>query len=111
MITLAPFLQTFNPDYSKVVTNDASKYAVGGVLDQNLPEGRLSLDFISITLKPVEKNYDSYYSESLAIVEALRVWRCYIFGRVLLLILTMHLFFNFILKNDSRNCKSDGCRK
>ena len=80
-ITSAPVLQTFHPDYPTIVTTDASTFAIGAVLEQDGPDGRLPVAFTSRTLNSAEQNYAPHELELLAIVDTLRAWRSYLHGR------------------------------
>ena len=72
----APLLRT--PDERKPyeVVTDASDYGLGAVLVQ---EGR-PVAFESRKLNSAELNYTVTEKEMLAVVHALRVWRCYLEG-------------------------------
>ena len=72
----APLLRS--PDESKPyeVVTDASDYGLGAVL---LQEG-LPIAFESRKLNSAELNYTVTEKEMLAVVHALRVWRCYLEG-------------------------------
>ena len=72
----APLLRT--PDESKPydVITDASDYGLGAVL---LQEGH-PVAFESCKLNSAELNYTVTEKEMLAVVHALRVWRCYLEG-------------------------------
>ena len=72
----APVLRL--PDFDRpftVVTN-ASDYGIGGVLLQEAHP----LAFESRKLNSAELNYTTTEKELLAIVHALRTWRCYLEG-------------------------------
>jgi hypothetical protein len=80
-LTSAPVLTA--PDYSKpfLVYTDASALATGAILAQADVHGHIQpICFYSRKLKPAEVNYPAHDMELLAIVEALREWRCYLEG-------------------------------
>jgi len=53
------------------VETDASGHAIGGVLSQEQDRKWKLIAFLSRTIQPVERNYEIYNKELLAIVEAL----------------------------------------
>jgi hypothetical protein len=75
-LTHAPVLAL--PDFNKPfeVTCDASVEGIGAVLTQ---DGR-PLAFESRKLSPPERNYTTGEQELLAVVHALKLWRCYLEG-------------------------------
>ncbi len=71
------------PDYSRrfLVYTDASVKATGAILAQEDSSGNIRpVCFYSRKLKEAEVNYPAHDLELLAIVEALREWRCYLEG-------------------------------
>ena len=71
------------PDFSKsfVVTTDASGTAIGAILNQG-PIGKdRSISYTSRVLNNAEKNYSTIEKELLAIVYAVRHFRCYLYKR------------------------------
>ncbi|KAG2215853.1 hypothetical protein INT45_013897 [Circinella minor] len=81
-MTAAPILVPPNPDAPYVVETNASDYAVGAVLLQQGDDGQMHpLAFESKKLSAVERNYPAQERELLAILHALRTWRCFIDGR------------------------------
>ena len=81
----APVLMSFDPLGDIFVTTDASKYAIGSVLEQKDTDNPRSpirpVAFYSRTMNPAEQNYAPHESELLAIIDTLRVWRAYLHGR------------------------------
>jgi len=57
---------------------DTSGHAIGGVLSQEQDGKWKPVAFLSRTIQPVERNYEIYDKELLAIVEALSKWRQYL---------------------------------
>ena len=57
---------------------DASGYAIRGVLSQEQEEKWKLIVFLSRMMQLVEKNYEIYDKELLAIMEALSKWRRYL---------------------------------
>ena len=84
-VASAPVLIPFDPLRDIFVTTDASKYAIGSLLEQMDAENPRSLirmvAVYSQTIDPAEQNYAPHESEFLAIIDTLRVWRAYLHGR------------------------------
>ncbi|XP_062403850.1 uncharacterized protein LOC134094368 [Sardina pilchardus] len=79
--TSAPILTLPDPCLPFVVEVDASDLAVGAVLSQRLPDGKLHpCAFLSSRLSPAERNYDVGDRELLAIKMALEEWRHWLEG-------------------------------
>jgi hypothetical protein len=76
------------PDFSKpfVVTTDASDLGLGAVLEQ---DGR-PVAYESRKFNAAELNYTVTEKELLAVVHALRVWRCYLESSISFLVRTDH---------------------
>lgn len=91
------------PDYSKEfnLTTDASKYAIGAVLEQN---GK-PITFISRTLNKAEENYAVNEKEMLAIIWALNSFRNYLYGAAKVVIHTDHQPLTYALSNKNNNSK------
>jgi len=53
------------------VKTNTSGHAIGAVLSQEQKGKRKPITFLSRTMQPVERNYEIYDKELLAIVEAL----------------------------------------
>ena len=66
------------PDFNKPfqVITDASDYALGAILIQ---EGK-PVAYESRILNSAERNYHTTDKEMLAVVHALKIWRCYVEG-------------------------------
>lgn len=68
------------------VTTDASNMAIGGMLSQGeLPNDR-PVAFFSKTLNDIQKRYSTIEKELLAIVETIKFFRVYLYGRFFVLI-------------------------
>ncbi|KAG2216411.1 hypothetical protein INT45_009908 [Circinella minor] len=78
----APILVAPNPEEPYVIKVDSSDFAVGGVLLQKGSDGHLHpLAYESKKLSTAERNYPAQERELLAILNALRTWRCFVDGR------------------------------
>lgn len=76
------------PDFEQLfyVTTDASNFAIGAMLSQGeLPYDR-PIHFFSRTLSETQKRYSTIQKELLAIVEAIKAFRVYLYGRFFILI-------------------------
>jgi len=80
-VTNPPILQY--ADFSKpfVLTTDASNEALGAVLSQNHTGKDLPIYYASRVLNDTEKRYSTIEKEMLAIVWAVKIFRCYLLGR------------------------------
>jgi len=76
LLTTKPILKVPNMDKEFLVSINASKEGLGGVLMQ---EGRV-MTYISRKLRRSEYYYATHNLELLAIVYSLRVWRHYLIG-------------------------------
>ena len=85
-LTNAPVLAIADPQKPYEVVCDASGWALGAVL---LQDGR-PIAFESRKMAPAELNYTVSEQELLAVVYALRMWRCYLEGCKGLVIVTDH---------------------
>ena len=79
-VTTAPVLHHFQSDLPCIIESDASDFALGAVLLQNIDGILHPIEYYSRRLTGPEINYQVYDKEMLAIVEAFRKWRPYIDG-------------------------------
>ncbi|CAI7887403.1 unnamed protein product [Closterium sp. NIES-53] len=75
-----PILRIVDPHHPFEVVTDASDIAIGAVLLQDFGNGLQPIAYESRKLHPPEKNYPIHDREMLAIVDAFKVWRCYLTG-------------------------------
>lgn len=80
-LTEAPILRF--PDFSRPFTlaTDASKFAVGAVLSQEFDGQEHPVAYASRQLNGAEQAYGATEQECLAVVWAVRHFRCYLYGR------------------------------
>ena len=65
------------------VTTDASSHSIAGVLSQS---DNRPISFFSKTLNDAQRNYSTIHRELLAIVESVKAFRVYLYGRFFVLI-------------------------
>ena len=85
-LTHAPTLALADPTLPYELVADASGECLGAILLQN---GR-PIAFESRRMNPAERNYFATEQECLAVIHALRTWRCYLEGSVGLTVVTDH---------------------
>ena len=79
--TLQPILAMWTPDRPTRLEVDASGFATGGVLLQQLDDGLWHpIAFQSESMVEAERNYEIYDKEMLAVIRALEDWRHYLEG-------------------------------
>jgi len=78
--TPAPILSHFYPGRRTVVETDASDFALGCVLSQYQGRGLHPVAFHSRKLNSAERNYEIHAKELLAIMEAFKEWKRYLWG-------------------------------
>ena len=79
-MTTAPVLAVPDPSLPYEVYVDASGFGIGAVLLQDHGKGWQPVAYISHKLTPAERKYATHEQELLAIITALKVWRCYLEG-------------------------------
>lgn len=80
-VASAPVRRPFDSDLPVIVSTDASGFAIGAFPDQDDGMGRQHLAFFLQTLNIQEQRYTMRERYLLAIVWAIRNWRCYVHGR------------------------------
>jgi RNase H-like domain found in reverse transcriptase/Reverse transcriptase (RNA-dependent DNA polymerase)/Integrase zinc binding domain/Chromo (CHRromatin Organisation MOdifier) domain/Retroviral aspartyl protease len=80
-LSSAPVLLIPDPSKEFRVHTDASDFAVGAILLQDHGHGWQPVAYESRKLAPAQLNYTTKEKEAFAIVNALRVWRCYLEGQ------------------------------
>jgi hypothetical protein len=80
-LTSAPVLAHPDPMRQYVLNTDASGFAIAAVLSQQQPDGTTRpVAYYSRKMNAAERNYDVHDKELLAIVMAVKHWRCYLEG-------------------------------
>ncbi|CAI7886963.1 unnamed protein product, partial [Closterium sp. NIES-54] len=79
-LTSSPTLSYPDPTRPYVVVTDASDQAIGAVLLQDQGRGLQPIAYESHKLRGAELNYPIHDKEALAIIDAYKVWRCYLEG-------------------------------
>lgn len=81
MLTNAPVLSY--PDFSKpfILSCDASNYALGCVLSQEIDGVEKPIGYASRQLNNAEINYSTTEKECLALLFGIKYFRCYLYGR------------------------------
>ena len=101
--TSEAILRHFNPSKEVIIETDASNFALGCILSQR-HEGRLHpVAFHSRKMSPAERNYDIHDKETLAIVEAFKVWRHYCHGARTIPVYTDHNNLKYFMEANTLN--------
>ena len=97
------------PDLSSpfAIATDASKYASGAILLQTDSNGEWHpCSYLSQSFFPVERNYDIYDHELLAVIHALKTWRHYLHGSPFpIQVFTNHKNLTYFRKPQVLNCQ------
>jgi len=91
-LTSAPVLALLKAGVPFEAICDASGFGLGAILQQ---DGR-PVAFVSRKLLPSELNYTTTEQELLAVVHALKVWRCYLEGEEEFTVFTDHRANTFL---------------
>ena len=79
-LTTTPVLATPDFAYPFELYTDASQFAIGATLLQDQGDGLQPIANESRKLNSAERNYPVHELELLAVIHALRTWRCYLEG-------------------------------
>ena len=85
-VTNSEAIAPFNPEEDSIITSDASSYGIGAVLSQKVDGVEKVVCFFSRTLNEREKGWPQVQKEALAIVEAVKRFHKYIYGRKFVLV-------------------------
>ena len=80
LIAAGTVLVTPDPTLKYFIHCDASGFATGAVLEQDHGKGLQPCAFISKKMLAAERNYPVHEQELLAVIRALKEWRCYLHG-------------------------------
>ena len=80
LVTKPPLLRIPDQQRQFIISSDASGIALGAVLSQVYNGNEHPVSFASRVLSDAEKNYSVIEKELLAIVFAVKKFRCYIYG-------------------------------
>jgi hypothetical protein len=104
--TSAPMLLHYDPAKPTQLETDASGFALAGVITQQQEAGGLwhPVAFWSRKMLPAEMNYETHDQELLAIVEIFRIWRHYLLGvHVTVIVLTDHNNLKYFMTTKALN--------
>ena len=79
-LAAASYLAYPRPGEQLIITTDASKIAIGGVLEADTAQGRRPLAFYSRTLTKAERRYSTFDRELLAVHATIRHFRHLVYG-------------------------------
>ena len=102
-IAKLPTLILPREDIPFVVHTDASAFAVGASLMQDLGRGLQPVAFLSKKLLPAETRYPTHEQELLAIIIALKEWRHYLYGRKFVVHTDHHSLIYFMKQQNMSN--------
>ena len=74
-------MRCFDKRHPIYLSTEASGYASGAVLEQDDGQGRRPVAYFSQVLNIHEQRYSIRERELLAVVNSVRYWRCYLYGR------------------------------
>jgi hypothetical protein len=79
--TKAPILLLPDDDKPFVLETDASDFAIGAVLSQQGPDGKMHpVGYYSTRMDEAERNYEIFDKEMLAVIKSLKRWRHHLQG-------------------------------
>ncbi|GJP64121.1 hypothetical protein CLOP_g21142 [Closterium sp. NIES-67] len=99
-LTLAPGLILPDPDKDYVLEADASNAVVGVVLMQDRGKGLQPIAYLSTKLYGAQPNYPIHGKDALAIIIALKNWRCHLEGATTT-VYTDHCSLKFAARHDA----------
>ena len=102
----ASMLRHYDPAKPTRLETDASGFALAGVITQQQEPGGLwyPVAFWSRKMLPAEMNYETHDQELLAIVEVFKVWRHYLLGvHVTVIVLTDHNNLKYFMTTKALN--------
>ena len=86
ILTDAPVLMIFDPNYPIELHTDASSEGYGAILMHKVEDKNRVIEYYSKRTTPAESRYHSYELETLAVVNAVKHFRHYLHGREFLVV-------------------------
>ena len=86
ILTDAPVLMIFDPNYPIELHTDASSEGYGAILMHKVEDKNRVIEYYSKRTTPAESRYHSYELETLAVVNAIKHFRHYLHGREFLVV-------------------------
>jgi hypothetical protein len=86
ILTNAPVIIMFDPNYPIELHTDASSDGYGAILMHKVEDKNRVVEYYSRRTSPTEATYQSYELETLAIVKAVKHFRRYLYGREFLVV-------------------------
>jgi len=100
-----PILVIPNPKQKLQLETNASGYTIGSILSQQQENSSWrSIAYLSRTMNKIERNYEIYDQELLAIMEGLKQWQQYLIGSDQFKIWTNHKNLGYFKKPQKLNC-------
>ena len=88
-----------------MISTDSSGFAISAVLLQDQGNGLQPIEYHARTMLPAEQNYPVHEQELLAVVEALKHWRCYLEACERFLISTDHDTLKHFMKQQNLSAR------
>jgi len=102
LATSAPVLRGFDKRHPIYGGTDAGSYAIGAVLEQDDGQGRRPVAFFSQVLNIHKQRFSIRERELLAVVQAVRYWRCYLYGHTFV-VHTDHEYLQYLRTQEELN--------
>ncbi|CAH4028910.1 unnamed protein product [Pieris brassicae] len=80
-LTSSPVLMLFNPEFAIELHTDASSEGYGAIFFQKVDSKLHPVEYYSKRTTPAESRYHSYELKTLAVVNSVKHFRHYLYGR------------------------------